>query len=298
MTVYNQIAQNKVKTYLIMSLFTIIFTGFFYIIGKYFGGGSGSFYALLGFLISFVSSVYSYYNSDKLVLSTTHARPATKEEFFDFYTVTENLSIASGTPMPKLYVIDDPSPNAFATGRNPEHGVVCATTGLLHIMDRAELEGVIAHELSHIKNYDILVSTVTAVLVGTIALAADWIMRSLWWGGGRDDDRPRNPIMLVLLIVALILTPIVATLIQLAVSRRREFLADASGALLTRYPDGLASALEKIAAYPRGVSTATTSTAHLFISNPFKQRKVMSWMTNLFSTHPPVEQRVAILRKM
>ncbi len=281
-----------------MSLFTIIFTGFFYIIGKYFGGGSGSFYALLGFLISFVSSVYSYYNSDKLVLSTTHARPATKEEFFDFYTVTENLSIASGTPMPKLYVIDDPSPNAFATGRNPQHGVVCATTGLLHIMDRAELEGVIAHELSHIKNYDILVSTVTAVLVGTIALAADWIMRSLWWGGGSDDDRPRNPIMLVLLIAALIITPIVATLIQLAVSRRREFLADASGALLTRYPDGLASALEKIAAYPRGVSTATTSTAHLFISNPFKQRKVMSWMTNLFSTHPPVEQRVAILRKM
>ncbi len=298
MSIYSQISQNKVKTYLIMSLFTIIFTGFFYIIGKYFGGGSGSFYALLGFLISFVSSVYSYYNSDKLVLSTTHARPATKEEFFDFYTVTENLSIASGTPMPKLYVIDDPSPNAFATGRNPEHGVVCATTGLLHIMDRAELEGVIAHELSHIKNYDILVSTVTAVLVGTIALAADWIMRSLWWGGGSDDDRPRNPIMLVLLIAALIITPIVATLIQLAVSRRREFLADASGALLTRYPDGLASALEKIAAYPRGVSTATTSTAHLFISNPFKQRKVMSWMTNLFSTHPPVEQRVAILRKM
>lgn len=281
-----------------MSLFTIIFTGFFYIIGKYYGGGSGSFYALLGFAISFVSSIYSYYNSDRLVLSTTHARPATKEEFFDFYTVTENLSIAGGVPMPKLYVIDDPSPNAFATGRNPQHGVVCATTGLLSIMDRAELEGVIAHELSHIRNYDILVSTVTAVLVGTIALVADWIMRSLWWGGNRDDDRPRHPAMMILLIVALIITPIVATLIQLAVSRRREFLADASGALLTRYPDGLASALEKIAAYPRGVSTATTSTAHLFISNPFKEKRVMSWMANLFSTHPPVEQRIAILKKM
>lgn len=281
-----------------MSLFIVIFTGFFYIIGKYFGGGSGAFYALLGFIISFASSVYSYFNSDKLVLSTTHARPATKEEFFDFYTVTENLSIASGLPMPKLYVIDDPSPNAFATGRNPEHGVVCATTGLLDLMERGELEGVIAHELSHIKNYDILVSTVTAVLVGTIALAADWIMRSLWWGGGNDDDRPRNPIMLVLLIVALILTPIVATLIQLAVSRRREFLADASGALLTRYPDGLASALQKIAAYPRGVHTATTSTAHMFISNPFKEKRAMSWMTSLFSTHPPVEQRIEILRKM
>lgn len=298
MSVYSQIAQNKIKTYLIMSLFTIIFTGFFYIIGKYFGGGSGSFYAILGFAISLISSVYSYYNSDKLVLSTTNARPATKEEFFDFYTVTENLSIAGGVPMPKLYVIDDPSPNAFATGRNPQHGVVCATTGLLRIMDRAELEGVIAHELSHIRNYDILVSTVTAVLVGTIALVADWIMRSLWWGGNRDDDRPRHPAMMILLIVALIITPIVATLIQLAVSRRREFLADASGALLTRYPDGLASALEKIAAYPRGVSTATTSTAHLFISNPFKEKRVMSWMANLFSTHPPVQQRIAILKKM
>lgn len=298
MTVYSQVAQNKVKTYLIMSLFTIIFTGFFYIIGKYFGGGSGFFYAILGFAISLISSVYSYYNSDKLVLSTTNARPATKEEFFDFYTVTENLSIAGGVPMPKLYVIDDPSPNAFATGRNPQHGVVCATTGLLRIMDRAELEGVIAHELSHIRNYDILVSTVTAVLVGTIALVADWIMRSLWWGGNRDDDRPRHPAMMILLIVALIITPIVATLIQLAVSRRREFLADASGALLTRYPDGLASALEKIAAFPKGVSTATTSTAHLFISNPFKEKRVMSWMANLFSTHPPVEQRIAILKKM
>lgn len=298
MSIYSQIAQNKTKTYLIMGLFTIIFTGFFYIIGKYFGGGSGSFYAILGFGISFVTSIYSYYNSDKLVLSTTHARPATKEEFFDFYTVTENLSIASGMPMPKLYIIDDPSPNAFATGRDPKHGVVCATTGLLELMDRSELEGVIAHELSHIRNYDILVSTVTAVLVGTIALAADWIMRSLWWGGGRDDDRPRHPAMMILLIVALIITPIVATLIQLAVSRRREFLADASGALLTRYPDGLASALHKIASYPHGVASATTSTAHLFISNPFKNRRTMSWLTNLFSTHPPVEQRIEILRKM
>ncbi len=298
MTVYSQIANNKAKTYLIMGLFTIIFTGFFYIIGKYFGGGSGSFYALMGFGISFVTSVYSYYNSDKLVLSTTRAREVTKEEYFDFYTVTENLSIASGMPMPKIYVIDDPSPNAFATGRDPKHGVVCATTGLLQMMDRSELEGVIAHELSHIQNYDILVSTVTAVLVGTIGLAADWIMRSLWWGGGRDDDRPRHPAMMILLIVALVITPIVATLIQLAVSRRREFLADASGALLTRYPEGLASALEKIASYPRGVSSATTSTAHLFISNPFKEKRTMSWLTNLFSTHPPVEQRISILKKM
>ena len=281
-----------------MILFMIIFTGFFYIIGKFYGGGSGLFYAILGFLIALGSSVFSYYNSDKLVLSTTGARPVTKEEFFDFYTVTENLSIASGIPMPKLYVIDDPSPNAFATGRDPKHGVVCATTGLLDMMERGELEGVIAHELSHIKNYDILVSTVTAVLVGSIALVADWIMRSMWWGG-RDNDRDnRNPIMFALLIVALIITPIVATLIQLAVSRRREYLADASGALLTRYPDGLASALEKIAAYPQGVSSATTSTAHLFISNPLKGHKVSSWLSNLFSTHPPVDDRIKILKNM
>ncbi|CAN5123676.1 zinc metalloprotease HtpX [soil metagenome] len=298
MSIYSQISYNKWKTYLIMSLFIVIFTGFFYIVGKYFGGGSGSFYVILGLAISLGTSVYSYYNSDKLVLSTTHAKPATREQFFDFYTVAENLSIAAGLPMPKLYVIDDPSPNAFATGRDPKHAVVCATTGLLQIMDRAELEGVIAHELSHVKNYDILVSTVTAVLVGTIALAADWIMRSLWWGGGRDDDRKRNPAMLILLVVALILTPIIATLIQLAVSRRREYLADASGALLTRYPAGLASALQKIAAYPKGVSTATTSTAHLFISNPLKDRRTMSWLTNLFSTHPPVEQRIKILQNM
>ncbi len=216
------------------------------------------------------------------------------------YTVTENLSIASGLPMPKLYVIEDPAPNAFATGRDPKHAVVCATTGLLTRLDRSELEGVIAHELSHVKNYDILVTSIVAVLVGTIALVADWIMRSLWWRGGDDrENRARGPVAMGFMIFALILIPIVATLIQLAVSRRREYLADASGALLTRYPEGLARALEKISADPRIMRTATTSTAHMFISNPFKKgTRVSSLLSELFSTHPPTAERIRILRSM
>lgn len=297
MTIYNEINANKNKTWMIFILFILIFTGFFFLLGKFMDNTLG--YGILGFVIAIGSSVGSYFYSDKLVLAQTHARPATKEEFFDLYTVTENLSIAAGIPMPKVYVIDDPSPNAFATGRNPKHGVVVATTGILQRLDRSELEGVIAHELSHIKNYDILVATITAVLVGTLALVSDLVMRSLWWGGGDNDNRSKSPIMLVLLIVALILTPIVATLIQLAVSRKREYLADASGALVTRYPEGLARALEKIAADPTPVRSATTSTAHLFISNPFKKGKGMqSWLTNLFSTHPPIDKRVEILRSI
>lgn len=295
MTIYSQISQNRVKTYLIFGLFTLIFTGFFYLVGKAYQ--EGTVYAILGFVIAVSSTVGSYFYSDKIVLTTTRARPAKKEEFFDLYTVTENLSIANGLPMPKLYVIDDPSPNAFATGRDPKHAVICATTGILEVLDRTELEGVIAHELSHVKNYDILVSTVTAVLVGTLALASDFIMRSLWWGRG-GKDRNRNPAMLALLIIAIVLTPIIATLIQLAVSRRREYLADASGVLLTRHPAGLANALEKIKAYPAGVGSATTSTAHLFFSNPFKKGDRASWLTNLFGTHPPIEKRIEILRKM
>ena len=295
MTIYSEVAHNRFKTYLIFTLFLLLFTGFFYIIGLSYGDANS--YAIMGFLIAFASSVGSYFYSDKIVIATTKARLAKKEEFFDLYTVTENLAIASGIPMPKVYVVDDPSPNAFATGRNPKHGVVCATTGLLQMLNRTELEGVIAHELSHIRNYDILVATVTAVLVGTIGLTDDWIMRSFWWGGG-DRDKNKSPITLILLVAALIITPIVATLIQLAVSRRREYLADASGALLTRYPLGLANALEKINAYPKGVQSASSSTAHLFFANPFKKGERASWFTNLFSTHPPAAKRIEILRNM
>lgn len=295
MSIYSEISHNQIKTYVIIGLFLFIFTGFFYLVGHAYGDASS--YAIIGFSIAFISSIFSYFYSDKIVLSTTRATPASKKANFDYYTVVENLSLASGIPMPKIYIIEDPSPNAFATGRNPKHAVVCVTTGLLNIMSRTELEGVIAHELSHIKNYDVLVSTITAVLVGTIGLAADWIMRSIWWRNS-DNDRNKNPIVYVFFIIALIATPIVATLIQLAVSRRREYLADASGALITRYPEGLANALEKIRDYPHGVRTATSSTAHLFISNPFKKGDKTSWFTNLFSTHPPAEKRIEILRNM
>jgi heat shock protein HtpX len=299
MTIYNEISANKNRTYLIIAIFIFLITGLFFLIGKF--TDNAALYLVLGIIISLASSIGSYFYSDKVVLFSTGARPASREEFFDFYTVAENLAIADGLPMPKLYVLDDPAPNAFATGRDPKHAVVVATTGLLQMMNRAELEGVIAHELSHVKNYDILLSSMVAVLVGTIAFVTDWILRSMWWGGlrSRDDDREeRNPIMFVLFIVALVLSPIIATLIQLAVSRKREFLADASGALLTRYPAGLARALEKIAAYKGPKEQIPPSTAHLFIYNPLKQGNVTSWVANLFSTHPPIEERIKILKSM
>ncbi|MDO8609599.1 MAG: M48 family metallopeptidase [bacterium] len=296
MSIYSQINENKIKTFLIMGIFIFIFSGFFYIIGKYFDSPTP--YLILGFTISLLSTVGSYFFSDKIVLLTTGAQLADKKKFFNLYTVTENLALANGLPMPKVYVIDDLSPNAFATGRDPKHSVVCATTGLLERLDRTELEGVIAHELSHVKNYDILIASVVAVLVGTIALIADWIMRSFWWRGRDDDRENKSPLFFILFIVVLIITPIIATIIQLAVSRRREFLADASGALLTRYPEGLARALEKISADPNRMKSATTSTAHLFISNPFKKGKGGNWFMGLFSTHPPIEERIKILRSM
>lgn len=296
MSIYSQIAANKWKTVLYFVIFSVIFTGLFYLIGSYMGNAEG--YLALGLIISIASSFFSYFFSDKIVLLTVQAHKADKKKYFDLYTVTENLSMAAGLPMPKVYVIDDDSPNAFATGRNPQHAVVCATTGLLKLMTRGELEGVIAHELSHIKNYDILVMSIVSVLVGTIAIVTDFVMRMLWWRGGDREDRGKNPIMLVLLIVALVLTPIVATLIQLAISRRREFLADASGVLVTRNPEGLARALEKIAGYPRGVYSATTSTAHLFIESPLRNTDEPGWLQKLFSTHPSTKERIKILREM
>lgn len=298
MTVYNQISANKWRTIIIFLVFIAISCGFFFLIGNYFGNGRG--YLLAGILFSLFSTFGSYFYSDKIVLLTVGAKPANKNEYFDFYTVAENLAIGAGLPKPKLYVIDDEAPNAFATGRDPKHAVVCATTGLLEKLDRVEVEGVIAHELSHIKNYDILLASVVAVLVGMIALVSDWIMRNLWWSGvHRDDDNNnRNPLLAVFMIIVLILTPIIATLIQLAISRQREFLADSSGALLTRYPEGLVRALKKIANYPVPLRTANSATAHLFISNPFKKIKKTSWLTSLFNTHPPIEERIKILENM
>lgn len=233
----------------------------------------------------------------------TGAKPANKEEYFDFYTVTENLAIAAGLPMPKLYVIPDPAPNAFATGRDPKHAVVVATTGILQRLDRRELEGVIAHELSHIKNYDILLMSIVSILVGMVAFISDWLMRGFWWRGfsgeGEKEKERANGVMVVFFIIFLIVMPLIATLIQLAISRRREFLADASAALLTRYPEGLARALEKISNDPHVLKTASNATAHLFIVNPFYKRKnFLNRLAGLFSTHPPVEERIRLLRAM
>ncbi|MEX2010548.1 MAG: zinc metalloprotease HtpX [Parcubacteria group bacterium] len=235
-------------------------------------------------------NIFSYWYSDKIVLKLHKAKLVTREEYFDLWNMTENLSITAGLPMPRLYVVDDRAPNAFATGRNAKHGVVCVTTGLLSILDKSELEGVIAHELSHIGNKDILISTVAVVLAGFISLLADFFLRSRITGG-RDG---KGGVLIIVGIVLAILAPIFATLIRLAISRRREFLADASGALLTRYPEGLANALRKINGAAEPLRTRHDATAHLFIANPFANIKT-SKLTNLFQTHPPMEERVKAL---
>lgn len=301
MTIYNQISSNKLKTMLMMGVFILLFFGVSLILGRALGYGM-SFVGII-LIISGLMSFVSYYFSDKIVLSMSGAKEAKRNEHRALYNAVENLSIASGLPKPKVYVVDDPAPNAFATGRDPKHAVVAATTGLLNILSESELEGVIGHELSHIKNYDTRLMGVVAILAGSIAIIADFFLRSLFWGGigGRDNNRSGgNAIFLVLGIIAAILAPIAAMLIQFAVSRRREFLADADGALLTRYPEGLARALEKIASDRHKLKHASNATAHMYIENPFKtdSKKKASFLVNIFSTHPPFEERVRILRKM
>lgn len=294
MTIYQQISTNRLKTWFIFIGFIIFITALFYGIGWYVG--DPSFFLILGIGFSLVSTFGSYYFSDKIVLSTVRAKPASKDEYFDLYTVTENMAIASGLPMPRLYVINDPSPNAFATGRNPKHGVVCVTTGLLQTLERSELEGVIAHEMAHIKNYDILLMSVVTVLVGTVALVTDFVLRTMWLRNNRSN---KNIVILIVFIISLVIAPFIATIIQLAISRKREYLADATGSLLTRNPDALASALNKISQFPVGVRTATSSTAHLFISKPMKAKdKTSNWWRNLFSTHPPIDERIKRLHEM
>jgi len=290
MTVYNQISENKVKTFLIMFFFILIFSSFFFLLGKYFDSPWGYFF--LGFFISLASSVGSYFYGDKLVLLTTGAQPASKKQFFNFYTVTENLTLAAGLPMPNLYVINDHSPNAFATGRSPDHSAVCATTGLLETMDDQELEGVMAHELGHVKNYDMRVNTIAFALAGIISMIGDFFWHISFFGG--NNRREGNQLMYALAIVAVILAPIAAMLIQLAISRRREYLADATGALTTRYPDGLASALEKIGKYGSALKKPNTATAHMFFANPLSGKGFAS----LFSTHPPITERIKRLQEM
>ncbi|MGB4966311.1 MAG: M48 family metallopeptidase, partial [Microgenomates group bacterium] len=263
--------------------------------------GDSSFYLGFGLIFSLISSVGSYFYSDKIVLAMSGAKLADKKTYFDYYTVTQNMAIAAGVPMPRVFVIEDDAMNAFATGRDPQHAVVVATTGILSKLNRTELEGVIAHELSHVKNYDIRLMAIVAVLVGTVVFVADWITRSFMWGGIRDsdDDSATGKASFILFIIFLFITPIIATLIQLAVSRRREYLADASGALLNRNPDALADALLKISGDSKILSKASNATAHLFIENPFKKDvKKTSFVADLFSTHPPVDERIRLLREM
>lgn len=245
---------------------------------------------------SIAMNITSYWYSDKIVIKMTRAKEANRNEHFDLYTTVENLAITAGLPKPRVYIVDDPAPNAFATGRNPEHGVVAVTTGLLSLLNKTELEGVIAHELSHIGNRDMLISTVAVVLVGFLAIISDLFLRMTFFGGGRDNKS--SGVFIIVGLVAAILAPIAASLIRLAISRRREFLADASGALLTRYPDGLASALSKINAYGAPMRHASDATAHLFISNPFGNLAKKQFVTRLFMTHPPTEERIeALLNK-
>lgn len=292
-TLYTEQSSNIQKTWLLMGVFLIMVIGIGYTVSWYMGDSSILYGAII---FALLMNVGSYWFSDKLVLSMTHAKPVTRAEFPDLWNIVENLAITAGLPMPKVYVVQDPAPNAFATGRDPEHAVVAATTGLLALLDRTELEGVIAHELSHIGNRDMLVMTVAVVLAGFVAMIADIFLRMMMWGG----DEKKHPIFLILGIVGIILAPIAAQLIQLAISRKREYLADASGALLTRYPEGLASALEKISTVGRPMQHASHATAHLFIADPFggARRSVGEKMSGLFATHPPVGERIRILRDM
>lgn len=300
MNIYSAISSNRYKTWAIMLLFVLVITTVVFVFSKALGFGLG--FAGIALVLAGLMSIGSYYYSDKIVLATSGASEIKKSDNPELFRIVENLCIGDGLPMPKIYIINDPSPNAFATGRDPKHAIVCVTSGILAILNKSELEGVIAHELSHVKNFDIRLMGIVAVLVGFIAIAANLFMNQLWWGGiGRDrDDRNSGlqGIFLIIGIILAILSPIAATLIQLAVSRKREFLADASGALLTRYPEELASALEKLANDPRTLKSASNATAHLFIVNPFKGKQTKQWFASLFDTHPPIEERIKILRSM
>jgi heat shock protein HtpX len=291
-TLYTHQSENVRKTWILMSVFLVLLIGVGWAL-SYMYGNPIILYAFAGF--SIVMNVVAYWQSDKIAIATARAVPAEGAEFLELHRIVENLAITAGLPKPRVYVIHDPAPNAFATGRDADHAAIAVTTGLLGMMNISELEGVIAHELAHIGNRDILIATVVVVLVGLLAMVSDFFLRSIIFGGGRrgNDREGGSQLMFILGIIAIILAPVVAVLVQLAISRKREFLADASGALLTRYPEGLASALQKIGSYNRPMEHASTATAHLFISNPFGSNA--NFLNKLFATHPPVEERVAKL---
>jgi len=305
--IYEVQKSNKIKSAVVVALFVVFVALATYVLAKamsiYFGYEPGQ----LGFvgvalIVSGISSFVGYYFSDQIVLGISGARPADRKKDFLFYTVAENIAIGAGIPVPKLYVIADSAPNAFATGRDPAHAAVCATSGLLEKLNRTELEGVVAHEITHVRNYDTRLMSVVSVMVGLVALLGDWLLRATWFGGRRNNnDRDSgSSIFLVLGIVFAILSPIIGQLIQLAISRRREFFADAGSVELTRQPSGLISALTKISADSEPLEVANKATAHLYISNPFKGKKQggVSWFANLFNTHPPIAERIKILKGM
>lgn len=288
---YSQIDSNKRRTAFLIGIFLVFIIGLGWFLSRYYGNPAILYVAAI---FSMVQALISYYYSDKITLAVSGAVEAPrKEPFLELHRIIENLAITGGIPRPRIYVIEDSAPNAFATGRDPKHAVVAVTTGLLSKLNKRQLEGVIAHELSHIGNYDIRLMTVVVVLVGTVALVADWFLRSLWFHGDREE-RQGGQFLILIGIVLAIVAPIAATLIQLAISRKREYLADASGSLLTRYPEGLAEALEIIAKDKEPLEVANRATAHLYIANPLKGVNV----STLFSTHPPIEDRIKRLRHM
>jgi heat shock protein HtpX len=294
--VYEAINGNKLNSTLLVAFFFIFILVLAFFFNYLLGYGTGG--LILAFVISVALSIGSYYYSDKIVLAISGAREATLEENRYLVHSIEALSLGAGIPQPKIFVIEDTAPNAFATGRNPEHAIICVTTGLLQKMNRLELEGVLAHEMSHIKNYDIRFMTLVTVMVGIVTLLSDWILRSFLWGR-KNSGREEGKLGIVLIIIGLllaILAPLIATLIKLAISRKREFLADADAALLTRYPAGLASALAKLESDTEPLEAANKATAHLYIVNPLKGQS--GWLNGLFSTHPPIKERITALSKM
>ena len=303
---YTKQSSNVRKTWFLMGIFFVLIMAIGWFTSWYL---ETPLILLVAVVFSVIMNIASFWWSDKIVLKITGAKEASKETHRDLYNIVENLSITAGLPIPKIYVINDPTPNAFATGRDKEHAVVSFTTGIIKLLDKAELEGVVAHELSHIGNKDILLQTVVVVLVGFVTLLSDFLLRISIFGGGRDGggDSKSGQVQIILIVVGFalaILAPLVAVVIQLAISRKREFLADASGAMLTRYPEGLASALEKISMHSGKMKKANHATAHLFISDPYgdkekenkKGKKKIGFMHKMFRTHPPVEERVASLR--
>lgn len=300
-TAWDQVSANTLKTWLIMFLFSIFVVGVIYVISlAWFGPGVDALGIVgMALIMTGIMNFISYFWSDKIVLGISGAKPISEKSNKALYRLVENLCIAAGLPTPKIYILEDSAPNAFATGRDKNHSAICFTTGILDKLNKQELEGVTAHELSHVGNRDTLLMSVVSVLVGTVALLSDWFLRSLWFGGGnRDDDNKGSAIFMVLALVAAILAPIVATLIQLAVSRRREFLADASGVLITRYPQGLESALLKISSDREPLEAANRGTAHLYIINPLKGHDAVGFLAGLFNTHPPIPARIKALQEM